>query len=168
MFIPTPTTPTPTRERRSLLPGQLFGLRMRNNPRSRSPARVNLRATKGSGGNPPTAYLTATKLVPRKNTARSREASVNNSALPLRSVTAPILRSDPPRRSRAFKNPLRTARGAIGPTGKSWWALQPPRTEPGGWINLLLTGALPKGDGRWTKWDSWAWESWARAWRETS
>src|SRR5918997_1723697 len=114
LFIPTPTTPTPAMKTRSLLPGQLFRLRMRNNPRSRSPARVNLRATKGSGGNPPTAYLTATKLVPRKNTARSREASVNNSALPYRSVTAPILRSDPQGAVDPLRDPLRTARGALG------------------------------------------------------
>ena len=79
--------PTPTMETRSLLPGQLFGLKMRTSPKSRSPARVNLRATKGSGGIPLTAYLTATKLVPRKRTARSSEASVTRAVLSLESVT---------------------------------------------------------------------------------
>ena len=36
---------------------------------------MNRNATKGSGGMPPTAYLTATGLVPKKTAAESREDS---------------------------------------------------------------------------------------------
>src|SRR5918998_5149809 len=137
LFIPTPTTPTPTRERRSLLPGQLFGLRTRNSPRSRRPARVNLRATKGSGGTPTTAYLTATKLVPRKKTARSSEASVNSSALPLRSITARILRPEHPRRSPL----LQIAWEVLRPTGNHVGSGNPQAPiPPSEWIRLLDRG----------------------------
>jgi hypothetical protein len=47
---------------------------------------VNLMATKGNAGTSETATLTATGLVPRSKTARSREASVNHSALPFSST----------------------------------------------------------------------------------
>ena len=92
---------------------------------------MNLSATKGSGGTPTTAYLTATKLVPRKKTARSREASVNNSALPLRSVTARILRPDHPRRSRT----LQTAWEVLRPTGNHVGSGNPQEPIP---VNGLL------------------------------
>ena len=49
---------------------------------------MNLMATKGNGGTSETATLTATGLVPRNRTARSREASVSHSALPFSPVMA--------------------------------------------------------------------------------
>jgi hypothetical protein len=110
LFIPTPTTLTPAMETRSLLPGQLFGLRMRTSPRSRSPARVNLRATKGSGGTPPTAYLTVTKFVPRKKTARSSEASVTRAVLSLDSVTNLDSTPGPPEAHSAPPEPIKDPR----------------------------------------------------------
>ena len=86
LFAPTPTRPTPAREKRSRRPGcglPSRGSRSATSVRSRSPARVNLIVTKGKGGNSATAILTATGLVPRKRTARSSEASTR--------VAAPVL-----------------------------------------------------------------------------
>src|SRR5215207_5853338 len=94
LFAPTPTRPTPTKERRSRRPGlPSRGSRSATSARSRSPARMNLIATKGKGGNSATAILTATGLVPRKRTARSSEASTRVAALSLRPAMTPSLPS---------------------------------------------------------------------------
>src|SRR5215210_2437318 len=94
LFAPTPTRPTPARERMSRRPGLPSpGSRSATSARSRSPARVNLIATKGTGGNSATATLTATGLVPRKRTARSSEASTSVAALSLRPAMTPSLPS---------------------------------------------------------------------------
>src|SRR5215208_6600792 len=94
LFAPTPTRPTPAKERRSRRPGLASaGSRSATSVRSRSPARVNLIVTKGRGGNSATATLTATGLVPRKRTARSSEASTSVAALSLRPAMTPSLPS---------------------------------------------------------------------------
>src|ERR671916_1076975 len=87
LFAPTPSTPTPAMASRPLLPGSSPGSRARTKARATSPARVNLAATNGSGGTSPTVYFTATKLEPRKRTARSSEASVTTAALSLKPLT---------------------------------------------------------------------------------
>src|SRR5215208_85436 len=92
LFAPTPTRPTPAKERRSRRPGLASaGSRSATSVRSRSPARVNLIVTKGRGGNSATATLTTTGLVPRKRTARSSEASTSVAALSLRPAMTPSL-----------------------------------------------------------------------------
>src|SRR5215211_9399300 len=94
LFAPTPTRPTPARDRMSRRPGLPSpGSRSATSARSRSPARVNLIATKGTGGNSATATLTATGFVPRKRTARSSEASTSVADLSLRPAMTPSLPS---------------------------------------------------------------------------
>src|SRR5215211_5812853 len=94
LFAPTPTRPTPAKERRSRRPGlPSADSRSATSVRSRSPARVNLIVTKGRGGNSATATLTATGLVPRKKTARSSKASTSVAALSLRPAMTPSLPS---------------------------------------------------------------------------
>src|SRR5215212_2861271 len=102
LFIPTPTRPIPAIESKSVLLG-LSTPTKNTITSSRSPARVNLMATKGNAGTSETATLTATGLVPRKSTARSSEASVTTAVLSLKLLTAldstpgpPEAHSDPP------------------------------------------------------------------------
>src|SRR5215211_36979 len=116
LFIPTPRRPIPAIESRSLLPG-LSSPTKNTITTSRSPARVNLRATKGNAGTSETATLTATGLVPRKSTAKSSEASVTRAVLSLNVLTAldstpgpPGAQSDSPNRSWVLRG-----RGAIVP-----------------------------------------------------
>src|SRR5215212_8066283 len=129
---------------------------------SRSPARVNLMATKGNAGTSETATLTATGLVPRKSTARSSEASVTTAVVSLDSVTAldstpgpPEAHSDPPDRSWAPSVDGRSCR------------VSAPAKSPSRWINLLeRAGLLAEKESE--RWRRWGWGSWAQPWRVTS
>src|SRR5919112_712282 len=102
-FIPTPTSPTPAIESRSFRPTSRPRPSENATSRSKSPAMRNRIATNGSGGTSRTASFTATGLVPRKRTARSRETSVSTAALLLSSVT--ISDSTLRRRSSARRAP---------------------------------------------------------------
>src|SRR3712207_1947593 len=98
LFIATPTRPTPAMARRSFRPTLRPWRSKSTAGRSTSPARRNRIATKGSGGTSETANLTATGLVPRKRTARSKETSVSIAALPLPSFMTSDCTTTPGRR----------------------------------------------------------------------
>src|SRR5918997_2753350 len=75
LFPPTPISPSAAMGRRSFRLSLPPCPQRRRKTSTKSPARVNRNATKGSGGIPSTAYLTATGLVPKKTAAESREVS---------------------------------------------------------------------------------------------
>src|SRR5215218_3945865 len=139
LFIPTPTNPTPAMRSWSPLDGPSRPRRSAR-PRTTSPARTNLIATKGSGGTSKTASLTATGLVPRKRTARSREASVSIAALPLPSVTVsdstPGLTRTHTVRSQVLKKPAVTGEIKAGLAG-----FEPATHGPG---NRLRSSAISR------------------------
>src|SRR5215212_6830211 len=142
LLAPTPTRPTPAKERRSRRPGLPFPCsRSATSARSRSPARVNLIATKERGGNSATATLTTTGLVPRKRTARSSEASVSVAALFFDLVTDPkstvcVTRSLTSLALRSLQDAHQThrirARNAGPPPGAPWPLLRAALSRPSG------------------------------------
>src|ERR671933_397923 len=81
LFRPTPMIPRPAIGRRCFHFSLTLDPRESKNASTTSPAHATLSATKGSGGIPPTAYLTATGLVPRAMAAESSEASESSADL---------------------------------------------------------------------------------------
>src|SRR5215211_3102672 len=77
----TPTTPSPSTGMKSSRRRRLSGSTRRRSSQSSTPAKVNRTAAKSTGGTLSTTCLTATKLVPKKKTARSSEVSSQSEAL---------------------------------------------------------------------------------------
>src|ERR687885_1610172 len=83
----TPTTPRPSTLTKSSRRRRLSGSTRRRSTQSSTPAKVNRTAAKSIGGTLSTTCLTATKLVPKKNTVRISEASSQSEALRFSGVT---------------------------------------------------------------------------------
>src|ERR671932_1953265 len=83
----TPTTPRPSTLTKSSRRRRLSGSTRRRSSQSSTPAKVNRTAAKSTGGTLSTTCLTATKLVPKKKTVRSSEASSHSEASRFSDVT---------------------------------------------------------------------------------
>ncbi len=75
-----PTIPRPNIGNISARESRLSGSNRRRTSHISNPATVKRTAANSNGGTGPTAYFTATKLVPKKNAVRSRENSAKSTA----------------------------------------------------------------------------------------